>query len=63
MREKSTWHEQTVSRHQNAHRQIALDSHEQDQRSIELSDQQSVEEFIAKLLRAVRRIEGKSKAP
>jgi hypothetical protein len=62
MRAKSTSREETVSRHQNAHRQIALDSRAQDQRSIELSDQQSVEEFITKLLRAVRRIEGKSKA-
>jgi hypothetical protein len=62
MRAKSMWREETVSRHQNAHRQTTLDSHKQDQRSIEASEQQSVEEFIAKLLRAVRKIEGKNKA-
>jgi hypothetical protein len=61
MRTRSIRREETVSQHQNAHRQIMLDVHEQDQRSIGLSEQQSVEEFIAKLLRAVRRIEGKSK--
>lgn len=35
---------------------------ERDKLVLDASDQQSVEEFIAKLLRAVRKIEGKSKA-
>jgi hypothetical protein len=51
-----------VSRDQNAHRQIVLDADEQDARIIEASELQSVEEFIAKFLRAVRRIEENSKA-
>jgi hypothetical protein len=51
-----------VSERENAHRQIMLDADEQDARIIEVSELQSVEEFIAKFLRAMRRIEEKSKA-
>jgi hypothetical protein len=51
-----------VSERENAHRQIMLDADEQDARIIEVSELQSVEEFIAKFLRAMRKIEEKSKA-
>jgi hypothetical protein len=51
-----------VSQRHNVHRQIKLDEEARDERMFETSEQQSVEQFIARLLRAVRRIEGKSKA-
>lgn len=51
-----------MSRHQSTHRQIMLDADEQDDRIIRPSEQLAVEEFIAKFVRVVRRIEGKDKA-
>jgi len=39
-----------------------LDENEHERHFLEASEQQSIEEFIAKLLRAVRSIERKSKA-
>ena len=50
-----------MSQRHNLHRQIRLDEDERDERILETSGQPSVEEFIAKLPRAVRRIEGRSK--
>ena len=45
------------------HRQIMLDEDERDERIPDATEPHSVEEFMAKLVRAVRRIEDKNKAP
>jgi hypothetical protein len=51
-----------MSQRHNVRRQIKLDEEARDERMFETSEQQSVEQFIARLLRAVRRTEGTSKA-
>ncbi len=52
-----------MAQRHNLHRQIRLDEDERDERIIEASEEQSIEAFIAKLLRAVRRIDAKSSTP
>jgi len=44
-----------MSQRRDLHRQIMLDEDQHDERIVDASEQQSVEEFIAKFLRTVRR--------
>jgi hypothetical protein len=51
-----------VTQRQNLHRQIVLDEDERNQRIADVCCEESVQQLIAKLVRAVRRIEAKKRA-